>query len=291
MLPKINSQIDSDVINGLQRHYYKLIFHSMKMNNDEALHEVFKSLLIKLSSSVEENSTAVFSQFIYIPTWIYIDCTKQFQSFKVYVRDLFEEYFHLLLRISIGSKQAKDSSIQEKERYNVFTYLSFCGYLSLIHSMVFCKEVNDIEHTLEEFRKLYEDYERSSIQERMKMNALVKEGNSEEIDKLQRSMQVEYYPVILHGQSSLALQAWFWYLFKLGELNDKLLLKYTSALRLRYYKVEDLILDTVQISNESHYGYLGIGQWDYTERGEEVYSPPQAHEWIVFGMVVYVLSY
>ncbi|MGZ7117972.1 MAG: hypothetical protein ACXVHS_11125, partial [Methanobacterium sp.] len=165
------------------------------------------------------------------------------------------------------------------------------AYLSFLYRMIFNKQNADIEVALDEFRKINEYSERIPFVKRFEIRDLKKNEDAiSKVVELEEQLNVDYYSTIVHSHSSFALQAWLWFLFSQKELDLERLNIYSNKLNLRYDHIEDLLNDIVIINDESHYGYLELGRWDYTERPDgEVYSPPQPHEWLTQGVVIYML--
>jgi hypothetical protein len=285
----IDTEIKSEVINGLQIQLYKGLVAALEKNNKESVNEILDFVFKTLNGSIFNNSTAVYNQLMDFPIWSYELTNDKYPKFKDEIRKRISQ--KLLSTLSYGISFRNNNNIPKVTKTeNQLYYLTYQTYLKLIHRSILYSQAADTRFFLKEFKKINRSYERTSLNLRFQAEALKKANKKIEAIELLEDTKYNNFNVILHFQSSFAISSWLFYLYYLNryELNE--LTMNISELHEKYTNLSELIEDYSEFSSENRSNYLGVGEWDYIERPEGVvYSPPQVTEWMTIGLIIYLL--
>lgn len=288
MLP-IDSNKESEVIAGLHVQLYKLLFLSLEKQNIDASREIYNFVLRKIGDSFHHKSSIVFSQFLKIPGWIYVDVLRKFQNEQSYFRDLTLLFFRDLLRFNSKFELEALKDTNQKANINQFIYSIYSAYIGLFHKSLFYKCYSDIPFILDNFNKI-DNNERKSYELRHRITQLIKQGKNSDAVSEERNFEESNTITVLKFRTAFIMQSWIWFHFKNNMIYHNHILEYFDKLKLLYRYPDDLINDYISLINQDEELSLGIDDWDIIERGEEVYSPPQLHEWLTIGLVIYLLK-
>lgn len=281
--------IDSEIINGMAGKFYRMARSAFESKNEAALEEIYSFIEKKILEAFDKKNISVFNQLLKVPIWIYEYSivhnsslyTRSFTHVSKFYKNLFN-YRLILLKGSQGVSDRKD--------FNDFLYLGYVSYLYLFYRMLFYKKYEDLNTVLKDFRKLLIDRERIDYVTKYKIRDLFKEHKLDEANDLRDDVNIKYYANLLYYHSLFSIVSWLWFYYDENDINKDDILKLTNTIELTYDYGDELINDAIYIRENSHWEYLEINEWDNVERQEmEAYSPPQAHNWITFGLSILLL--
>lgn len=290
---KTDSSLDiqSETINGLQRHLYLLINESIAKNDSGAFEQILSFVTQTIFESIENKNAAVFHQLVRVPVWCYEENLNNL-TYKNLLLAKINVTYRDLLRFKIKWSLKEGTGIEEKKQTNEFIYLAHLYYINFLNRLVFHKQYTDLIIALEEFNKLSDNGEKIPYAAWYEIKDLYKSNDIASGAELKFNVKVDHYFDVINQQAVFIFQSWVWYMFSLDEfeIDDKTVIDITAKLGLRFEYIEDFLEEALYIREQSHWGYFGIMDWDYVERlSEKVYSPPQPHTWIALGITIYLL--
>lgn len=285
-----NTEIQSEIINGFQGEFYRMVVKAFESKNDSAVDELYEFITKKIIESYDAHNISVYYRFLKVPIWLYEKTINDNNHYYPYCAIEVPKFYKTLFnyRLIVSFKYSNEFS--NKKEFNDFLYYGYTAYLYLFYRMSFHQKYDDLNNSIKDFRKLLIDRERIDYNTKYKIRDLIKQKQYSNANDLKEKYNIDYYSDVLYYHSLLCIQSWLYYLYSENKVNEDVILKLTNSIELSYDHGEELINDATFIREQSHWEYLEISGWDDTERTEmEAYSPPQPHQWITFGFTIMLL--
>jgi hypothetical protein len=270
------------IVSGFDRTLYDGFKNALERGQEKAWQQITAFVQKQLIYAYGHKEIAVMHQLYWLPSAMYNLSTGNPEVAGRIAKD-FAAFFPMLAWYFSSDDKSKDPIGESPQRFNLF----YKTLLSFYHYAIHHPDEAVVRDILNEFKSIaggdYDFDTRSTIQERDGFSQAEKKAIREGATKKYRLM-------IAQRQATLALYAWVTYLFMLNELSLERASFLIDQLYLRYNFFEDLLSDIDYIRSNESDDYLGITFWDYTERPDkQVYSPPSAYDWIIYGPCIVLL--
>ena len=283
MLPKLSSIIQQDYGDGLRR----ALKESFKLGASEIPFKYLSFISSIISNSAQERNLPLFANYIFY-FWDFYRYSKVNPAIqKDIVHEISVDYKSLVAH-NIGYNFDSAKTIQEKEHLNQFIYWSYFSMLTFLHSLLDDLDQEQLKKAFSEVNKIVQHFHRNNNISQLRNRNFADSGEN---NALLHEIRIETFIDEVHRHSMLALYYWTYFLYDIKMASKEKVELRTSFIKLPSQKIEDLFNDLSILREKVTEGYLGLEGWDFMDRtGMNVYSPPDAADWVTKGTVIFLLK-
>ena len=277
-----NNEETLSIISGFDRTLYDAYKSALERGQRKAWMNVLTFVHTQMIYAFSNNDVSVMQQLFWLPSALYATSTGNSDAANLIAAD-FSSTFNLLGALFRAEEDGRKMIDKGVQRF----YLYFNTLLGFYHYLLHHPDELVLRNALNQFVDI--DNSDTDFDIRYEIHALGVATQAEKMALRDREVEAQLLRITLR-QAKLALISWITYLYILDKLSTERAVFLFNRLELHYYEFEELLADIVKIRSQESRDYLGIGFWDYMERPtNEVYSPPQAYDWILYGACVLLL--
>lgn len=281
-LPKLSSIIHQDYGDGLRRAFKE----SFKLGAPEIPFKYLSFISSIISNSAQERNLPLFANYIFY-FWDFYKYSKVNPAIQKDIVHEISVIYKSLVVYNIGYKFESAKAIQEKEHLNQFIYWSYFSMLTFLHSLLDDLDQEQLKKAFSEVNIIVQHFHRNDNISKLRNRNF---ANGVENNALLHEIRIEYFIDEVHRHSMLALYYWTYFLYDIKMASKETVELRTSFIKLPRQKIEDIFNDLSNLHEKVNDGYLGLEGWDFKDRvGMNVYSPPNAADWVTKGTVIFLL--
>ena len=276
---------NSKIIAGLDMTFYNALKTAFERGQKSVWKRILQHNQTQVIVAISKDSLPVLQQTIYLPVYFFYVVKKNQEAVNELVKDTTLSY----KTISYAFRpDARPANLPEISNFIINKFIE--GVLAFFHTILFLEDEKVLLNALNELNQMKDDrYDDST---RFKIEDIINAGGTQEQAialRLQEDLKSFY--IITQRRAMLSLKSWIMFLYSLNEITEDRLLLLEDNIDLHYQFFEDLLSDVIFIRKYNTVSYLGLADWDYTDRQDmKVYSPPNVYDWILHGLCLYLLK-
>ncbi|WP_179414835.1 hypothetical protein HDF19_19730 [Mucilaginibacter sp. E4BP6] len=276
---------NSKIIADLDMTFYKALKTAFERGQKSIWQRILQHNQTQVIIAISKDSLPVLQQSIFLPVYFFHVAKKNQEVVNELVKDTALSY----KTISYAFRSdARPANLPEISDYIINKFIE--GVLAFFHTILFIEDEKVLLNAINELNQMNDD--KYDAHTRFKIEDIINGGGTQEQAKALRFQEdLKSLYAITQRRAILGLKSWIMFLYSLNEMPEDRLLLLEVNIELQYQFFEDLLSDVIFIRKYNHVSYLGLSDWDYTERQDmKVYSPPSVYDWLLHGLCLYLLK-
>lgn len=280
---------DWNVIKDLDRHIFLVSKKAIETKNREFVKEVFNYLYKIMVIAITEENETIIRKYLYMASRIYY-VSRLNPELRNLISSTASSDWTNLIRLHIFYLYNKFTEIDKRIKLNTIYHAAFTGFNGLLKTMIDEKDYMGFQIGIKEFNQLELNFKyRDHANETIKRLTEIKGENKNEIEYLEKRLNIDKQPARYHRAVVFGLQSWLWFLYHSKKITHEELAKFIESIKLPNISYTEKVNDLIYYASEGE-NLFDWSNWDIKEHPiGEVFIPLDTNAWINFGMVVWLL--
>jgi hypothetical protein len=283
------SQSDSKLIDSFQWDILKAFQAAYNSKKREPIMEILQFANGLILKAINQNAIEVLQQLYFLPSYFLRICKsdRELSSLVAEYQGVSFKTKWIVVKYHFEKKGTLDQlQITLIERF-------YLAVASFYHELIESNENESIRKAFNEFNQMSGRFESEYFGKRYQFSReAVDDILSQELLKdFKEKAKSKHFIIQTHRRTALCLKAWIIFLYSMDKISFERLNSLDSLVRLKYDFFEDIVDDLNYILDKGHSGFLGVNNWDYTERDTgTTFFGISVRDWIMHGVLNYLLK-